>query len=89
MNEYLAIRRNFGQHIVEDFDNIVDTIKDVLEGLGYERKGYDICTGPYGHLNKEDMEDSKVIHIIFRRVHFSIPTMLSIPYDLITLIKEG
>ena len=78
------LKRNLGTHQVKDLENVRDSIREILEAEGYDVKHCDICSVDITRLDEKDAY-YPTVHVLFKFVHYKVPTMLTEPYWLITL----
>ena len=73
--------KNLGTYIVKDFDNYYSQIREIMRPK-YNVDNCDICSTIKVEASKH------IVHIYFKFVHYSVRTMATEPYWLITLEKE-
>ena len=78
------LKTNLGTHQVKTLENVKDSIKEILKMEGYNVDKCDICSVDITLLDRKDSH-YPTAHVLFKFVHYTVPTMLTEPYWLITL----
>jgi hypothetical protein len=82
MANLIDLKQNLGTYRVESLDDVRASIKKIMSGT-YNTKYCDICSISETQINE------KTKHILFKFVHFSVATMATEPYWLITLTTDN
>ena len=82
------LKKNLGTHQVETLEDVRTSIKEILRNTGYYVDKCDICSVNVTLLDEEDCP-YPTAHVLFKFVHYTVPTMLTEPYWLITLTTES
>ena len=77
----INFKNNLGTYQIENLDNIRDSIKKIMDGT-YNIKYCDICSVQTYPV------DENTIHVAFKFVHYTIATMATEPFWLITLTTQ-
>ena len=78
------LKKNLGTHQVETLENVRHSIKEILRNTGYDVDKCDICSVDVTLVGEKDAY-YPTAHVLFKFVHYTVPTMSTEPYWLITL----
>lgn len=75
------LKNNLGTRKVENLENVFSSIREIMKNEGYNVEKCDICS-------VEVTQAVNKCHVLFKFVHYSVPTMANEPYWLITLATD-
>jgi len=76
------LKNNLGTYRVENLNDVRASIKKIMNGT-YNIEYCDICSVEQNLVNEE------TVHVLFKFVHYTIPSMVTEPYWLITLTTSN
>ena len=81
------LKTNLGTHRQETLEDVRTSIKEILRNTGYDVDKCDICSVDVTLVDKKDAY-YPTAHVLFKFVHYTVPTMSTEPYWLITLTTK-
>ncbi len=77
-----TVKEDFGSIGIVDPDEApYNILKDFVESRGYNLRTVDICS-----INYKLIKDG--VEVLFKLVHYSVPTMVTEPFYKLTLLKK-